>query len=562
MITTDSNLVAILEQISQSSTQLSDNLPPKRTYALIVKEAIKLVGADHGSLVLKQDDDLVRVYSTYRALYEIRPIKRGLPYRAFSSNTPLLVQSQDVGKINPKFESLGIKSIIFIPLFSKNKPIGALNVYYFKKKFFTNDQLKVLELFGSMASLAILKNRLNLKVKEVLRNEKAFKNIGNVLQRVNKAGLKFLSQLNLEETYATIVSEAVKLIRAEYGSLALKQGNELKRVYTTLPIADKVKFRREGFTNRAFREHRSFVIYKDEIQKIHPEMRKIGIKSNIFIPLTNQGKTVGVLIINSLKENHLSDGELSAVRLLGSMASLAIRKAQLYDDTKRALESRDLFISMAAHELRTPTTTINGYAQLLKQKLQVKNLPEVSWAEELSWEGIRLSLLINELLDVSRIKGGKMQFNWKECSLNEIVARAVQSFKFVHPERTLVVDNKIADGEDKIIADFDKILQVLINILDNAAKFSSSESSVILSIKFKKPYFTISIKDHGKGIASEDLGRIFEGFYRARGEQREGMGLGLFLAKNIVEAHRGDIQVRSKLNKGTRVELTIKRVAM
>lgn len=237
------------------------------------------------------------------------------------------------------------------------------------------------------------------------------------------------------------------------------------------------------------------------------------------------------------------------------MASLAIRKTQLYDESKKALEVRDLFISMAAHELRTPITTISGYSQLLYSKLGGSASVESRWISDLAWETLRLTHLVNELLEVDRIKGGQFQYTFEECSLREIIRRAISDFHFIHPEHKVILEDKL-NGGDLVIGDFDKLLQLVINLLDNAAKFTPPEKEINLTLNFKSSYIIFTVKDQGHGITGKDLPQVFEKYYR--GEViKEGMGIGLFLVKNIVNQHHGTINIFSKENRGTRVKIKL-----
>ncbi len=187
-----------------------------------------------------------------------------------------------------------------------------------------------------------------------------------------------------------------------------------------------------------------------------------------------------------------------------------------------------------------------------------ENLPEAEsrWAEGMHTESYRLTLMMNDLLEINRIKSGRMQFDWKECSLRYLMTRTVNNFKFNYPDREIVLRERLQENEaDYVIGDHDKLLQVFTNILDNAAKFSKHDTKVIFDLCSKGGNFIISIKDSGTGISKKDLPRIFEGYYRGRDANREGMGLGLFLAKNIVDEHHGFIHIHSKVNKGTTVEV-------
>ncbi|RJP47501.1 MAG: hypothetical protein C4584_00410 [Armatimonadetes bacterium] len=381
-----------------------------------------------------------------------------------------------------------------------------------------------------------------------------------ILEEIYASTLKFLDPLNPEETYGIVVEEAVGLIGGYYGSIILKQGEELKRVFSSSPLALKTIPRKSGYTYRAFAKQTTIIADISETAHIHPELKTFGVKWTIFIPLCYQRKSVGVLTINSKNNKKPNKKEIKALELFGSMASLAIRKTQLYDEAQKALESRNLFISMAGHELRTPITTIYGYAQLLYQRTRGINSLESRWIDALHTESYRLTVLVQDLLEINRIRSGRLQFFLRECRLKEIIERAIDSFKFNYPHREVIFDNHIKSKNDFIIADFDRVLQAFTNLLDNAAKFSPPTAPVTFILKMRSPYFIIQIKDQGRGIAKKDLARVFDEFYQGVERYPEGLGLGLYLVKNIVETHHGSVHLHSRLHKGTTVEIRLPRV--
>lgn len=379
-----------------------------------------------------------------------------------------------------------------------------------------------------------------------------------LLENINRASIKFLVPQTNQELYSTIVNEAIRLVDADYASIYLSKGGNLEKVYVSDPLFYKIKARRYGFTYQSFKERKAFVVGSDKYDKVHPQVRKLHIRSTIFIPLSYRNESIGVLSADSLKEQHFTNRELSILKLIGSLASLAIRKTQLYDEMSEALKTRDLFISMAAHELRTPLTTINGYADLLKTRLAKTNLKtESRWTEELSWEITRLTRLTRDLLHVNQIKTGKLQYEWKESSMRVIISRAFIDFRFTHPDRVINFQDQLS-ASDTVIADLDKMIQVVINLLDNAAKYSPQDSPITVILRENPFHFILQVKNKGKGIPKEELERIFEGFYKANGNGNEGgMGLGLFLAKNIILRHHGSIRALSKLNKETTMEFRL-----
>ncbi len=384
-------------------------------------------------------------------------------------------------------------------------------------------------------------------------------NNDNIFETINKVSLSFLEPLSLQEVYAKIIDGAQKLVEAEYGSLILEQDGQLRRVHSTLPVADQVYFRKSGFTYKAFAERKAYVRHSENFGRVHPSIKELGVKSNIFIPLSYKGKSVGVLIVNSLKKEKFKQKDLNILKLFGSMITLAIRKSQLYDETRQALDTRDLFISLAAHELRTPLTAVNGYAQLIHNKLKNgEHETEFRWSEELVGECRRLTALVNELLTVNQIKSGQLQFIFQEVQLSEVVRKSLATINFRYPHRVTLFNTKVDEDSDIVIGDKDKLLQVVSNIIDNAIKFSPPHTEINIDLTKKGSDLLLRITDKGRGIDQKDLDNIFESYYRAsKNVNEEGMGLGLFLTRYIINRHNGHIKVASKLGKGTRVEISL-----
>lgn len=378
----------------------------------------------------------------------------------------------------------------------------------------------------------------------------------DVLRQIYDSVLKFSVPMSPNQVYATIVQEAIKLVKAHYGSVVLVERGEFKRVYGSLPIAYNLKTRKKGSTYKAYKEKKAIQVHISELAKAHPKLAEIGIKWTIHIPLSYQNRSIGVLAINTKNHRRFNEKELGILELFGSMASLAIRKTQLYDETKKALAVRDLFISMAAHELRTPLTSVSGYIQLLNSKITNTDTTEGRWVQQLSYESTRLANLVNELLEINRIRSGKLQYIWKDNNIKEIINRAVASFKFIRPNREVIFEDNWL-GDCFTVSDFDKLVQVLTNILENAAKFSENSTLIKIILSRKSDYLVISVIDQGQGVDSSELSKIFDEFYKGKDNLKQGMGLGLYISRDIIKKHKGKIKAISTKNKGTTIEITL-----
>lgn len=378
----------------------------------------------------------------------------------------------------------------------------------------------------------------------------------SVLQKINNASVEFLLPLSLEKTYSTIVHEAMKLIGGNYGSITLKQGKNLVKVYTSQPVLKSIKSRKKGFTYKTYKQRKIHVLSAKKSEKIHPEVKELTIKSTIFIPLSYKNTSMGVLSIDFKNRDKFKKEELALLKLFGTLASIAIRKAQLYAESQQALQARDVFISMATHELRTPLTVISGYVQLLHKKNYGKESIEAKWIDEVRLETYRLQNLINELLEVNRIRTGKNRYAWKECSMRTLIQEGLVQTQKIYPQRTFVVRDLIGEKSDLVIGDSEKLILILKQLLDNAAKFSPSDSPISIISVLKNSHLVVRIEDKGRGIAKKDLPKILEGLFPENNGE-SGIGAGVFMARNIVRHHQGLFKIESEENKGTQVEIQL-----
>ncbi len=378
-----------------------------------------------------------------------------------------------------------------------------------------------------------------------------------MLQGIYISALNFLSPQTLEETYKTAVREATKITQSDYGTLYLRLNGELTRVYTNFPKFKTLVPRKTGFTQKSFETKKSYVIASSKLAKTHPDLLEKGIKSLIIIPLIHHKKSIGVLSLQAKNTKHFTKERIDALRVFGSLLSLAIEKNRLYLDMQNALKTRDLFISMAAHELRTPTTTIQGYTQMMIKKYAKGEKLPLKWIEILNSETIRLNNLLKELLQIEQIKTGQFKYTWKKNSLLEIIDRVLAYSKVSHPHHKVIFKNMLKGRDHMYYCDFDKIMQVLIILVNNSAKFSKNHSTIEVGLSDKDSFFNLWVKDYGSGITKDDLSHIFEGFYKGKDNSKDGFGLGLFLAENIVRRHYGTIFATSSPGRGTKIEMKL-----
>jgi PAS domain S-box-containing protein len=291
----------------------------------------------------------------------------------------------------------------------------------------------------------------------------------------------------------------------------------------------------------------------------HPSPVKLA--SLLILPLRTRREVIGALVIAANDPDRaMTDEKLPLAELLTERASLAIENARLYTEQVEArhkLEDlsrlKDEFLSIASHELRTPVTSIKGYTQLSKMLIKEGDLTTSEEYLDIALDQIdRMSRLILELLDVSRIETGRLEIR------REPIVWAHFVRDIVHHHHTSVSDRRfhlsVPEDNKIVIGDRDRLEQVLGNLLENAVKYSPDGSDVTVTVDEKGDSFVTAVCDRGIGIPADELAQVFERFHRGRhvsSTNYGGLGLGLYITKQIIERHGGSIWVDSKEGQGT-----------
>jgi two-component system sensor histidine kinase VicK len=212
------------------------------------------------------------------------------------------------------------------------------------------------------------------------------------------------------------------------------------------------------------------------------------------------------------------------------------------------------FVANVSHELRTPLTTIKSYTEtLIEGAIDEKDIA-MKFLDVINHEGDRMTDLVQDLLELSRLDNKQTKFSMQDIKLNHIVEDSIEKYKIHTKKKSQNLIFNSPEKEYRIIGDSNRIEQVVKNIISNAVKYSPEGATITVSMYEKDNDIILSIKDTGMGIPSEDLLRIFERFYRVdKGRSRAmgGTGLGLSIAKEIMEYHGGHIEVESILTEGT-----------
>jgi len=306
--------------------------------------------------------------------------------------------------------------------------------------------------------------------------------------------------------------------------------------------------------------------------------RLFAAQHYLLVPMHSGSRLIGLLSLDYGNEPHsFSREEMALAEAMAKLTVLVLERAEAQASRLALLEAAqrmDEFLSIASHELRNPLTTINGNLQLAKRRLNLLSLPDNLAADIIDHlDGVQELLsraqhqvqiqnrLVSDLLDVSRIQANRLHLRLHDCELIEIVRTTLEDLRAVTPSRTINLE--IAEGiTTPILADGDRISQVVSNYLTNALKYSPAELPIEVRVEVIDGTARFSVSDKGPGLSTEEQKRLWQRFYRvpgmiAQGSFSVGLGLGLYICRTIIEHHQGQVGVQSAPGQGSTFWFTL-----
>jgi signal transduction histidine kinase/CheY-like chemotaxis protein/ligand-binding sensor domain-containing protein len=312
-------------------------------------------------------------------------------------------------------------------------------------------------------------------------------------------------------------------------------------------------------------------------------------QSLIYLPLLAKDRVLGIVTIQSFEKNAYTQHHLNVMRSLASYTAVALDNAdaykqlneheheirRLFEEAQRARATaeeadaaKSAFLSTVSHELRTPLTSVLGFAKIIKKRLEDRIFPLVSSDDAkvqqtvrqvddnlkvVISEGERLTKLIDDVLDLAKIEAGKLEWHMETVSVGDVIDRATAATSSLLEQKGLQLEKDIQRDLPAVTADTDRIIQVVINLISNAVKFTDS-GSVTCRARLQGPEIVVSVIDTGVGITATDQPKVFERFKQVGDtltDKPKGTGLGLPICREIVEHHGGRVWVESELGKGS-----------
>lgn len=293
---------------------------------------------------------------------------------------------------------------------------------------------------------------------------------------------------------------------------------------------------------------------------LQARLQALGVRSFLIVPLVARGNTLGAItLVFAHSGRRYGPEELRVAEELARRAALVIDNARLYGLAQQAVHARDDVLGVVSHDLRNPLTAILLNVTSLLEMPQAEDLP--GWVREhMGWivrSAEQMERLIQDLLDVARIEAGQLSVAPVPHDAGALVRCSVEMLAPLADERGIALCWEAPADTMRVRADPDRVQQVVSNLVGNALKFTPRGGTVTLGASPEGEWTRFWVRDTGHGIPPEHLPRIFDRFWQAQNARRSGAGLGLAIARGIVEAHGGSIWVESAPGEGTTVHFTL-----
>jgi|GEM_PF-867162 len=372
--------------------------------------------------------------------------------------------------------------------------------------------------------------------------------------------------VELEKTAMKLLAEELKVMRASYFEVQPDQDTfNLTARYEkdAVPIPDQLRL--SDFSAALSNDYRSgkTLLVRDTEKEAETEAhlnayRAIGVRAWAAVPLVKEGQLVAIVGVHSKTPRDWTNTEIKMLEELAERTWVAVERIkaeQALQKSERQLKElvklKDEFIGIASHELKTPVTSMTLYAEMALEILSTKGLSsESKMLERLLKQLDRLTTLIYNLLDTTRVVGGQLVLSLAPVDLNQLLQERVDELAGTPNHQLEFIKEELP----LIEADQERIGQVITNLLTNAIKYSPEQTKIKIVTQKENDFVWVHVTDHGYGISDGDQQQIFSQYFRVSSENisaQQGIGLGLYIAAQIVQRHGGVIEVKSELGKGS-----------
>jgi PAS domain S-box-containing protein len=408
--------------------------------------------------------------------------------------------------------------------------------------------------------------------------EEKLQNYAESMEILNTIGQVISADLDAQAILQKVTDATTQLTGASFGAFFHKVTNEKGETYLlySLSGAPREAFDKFGMPRSMQVFDTTFsgkgILRSDDITQDpryghnfpHHGIPKghLPVISYLAVPVISKtGNVLGGLFFGHGEAGKFTKEHENLVAGIASQAAAALDNAKLYEEVKQLNAKKDEFIGIASHELKTPVTSIKGYLQIMERDQQMENRTRQFVSKTLQQVN-KLSALISDLLDVSKIQSGKLPFSISSFDINMLLKDVGEMMEQSYPAYSIKYD--FAPVTLSIEGDQQRIEQVIINLISNAIKYSPKIKKVIISSVDLDDKVRVSVQDFGIGIETNHIDRIFSRFYRVENlaAHMSGLGIGLYISHEIIKRHKGKLWVTSTPGEGSTFFFEIPKVAL
>ncbi|MDQ4142345.1 MAG: GAF domain-containing protein [Actinomycetota bacterium] len=562
----------VLRSVLDIGAQMTQNLDIEQVLLAIVQRSMELTGARYGAALTLTSggeiDKFLHRGMTPEQVADLPHLPRGLGLLGFivTQRETLRVDSIQDHPASVGFPSrhADMRAFLGVPLKQRDELVGAL---YLTKEAaqgsFTEDDEETVTALGALAAVGVQNARLYQAEADRARNAALLQSIASRIRRsldttqVLHAAVEELGRAaGAKRCFIRLASRETKpaLGRIEYEWVEPGFTRLIDDPEHHYPIATMAAMTRmTQWSNDVENDER----LKDGSRNgSMRDLLSVGTRAALASPLEWGDELLGVVVFHCDKPRIWSESDIELIEGAAAEVATALHHADLYsravetaDELARVDELRRDFVSMVSHELRSPMTVVAGISDLLQKRSDT--LPpegRKDLIDTLGREARRLTKLVSEVLDIESIDQGLVSLAPKRIDLVELAHESVQDAGRADQTKVL------AQGEDAwVMADRDRVKQVLLNLLSNATKFSPQDAPVVVEVIPGPDAVQVSVTDKGPGMTEEEVSRLFQRFSRVArtGSSQPGSGLGLYLCKVLVEKHGGEIWVNTQPGAGS-----------
>jgi signal transduction histidine kinase/putative methionine-R-sulfoxide reductase with GAF domain len=571
-----SRQLAILNEVTR---QLASTLELEPLLQNILQHAVDILDCEAGSLLLvdEQTDELVFQAVAGPVAGDLLggrlPPGSGIVGKSIKQRQPIIVnnvlQASEWSSTVDNKTGFSTHTLLVAPLQVKDIIIGVIEVINHRDgRPFSPDDLALLSAFASQTAVAIENARLYTQTDQALtaRVEEL-----SVMQRIDR---ELNTSLDIARAMRITLEWAMRQSGAKAGLVGITQSNGL-RIMASQGYTDELKAYQDkplpgGFVAidealNTSQPQRNFVEPGFESQALLD-----GARGQVVIPIRREVNVIGIILLENTLSETCSDEALGFLTRLGDHASIAISNSQLYAAVQDANNAKSEFVSFVAHELKNPMTSIKGYTELLAAgAVGPITAAQANFLSTIRSNIERMNTLISDLNDMSKIEAGRLRLEFKSFFINEVIDDTMRSTRRQVEDKKQEVVTNLQPGLPGVWADRTRITQVMVNLVNNANKYTQSSGQIIIAAEACPNQWDASgppkvvhvwVKDNGIGINPEDQKKIFQKFFRSEDPKtREvpGTGLGLNITKSLVEMQGGRIWFESQYRNGTTFHFTV-----